>query len=372
MNSNSPENIACFLSDAVSSEGLSCELCGSPKPEGVCRRCAFHLIDLGLSSDTEEFPCVVSESPLDQPLRSETFPLRYDHYEVCERSHGEPWELGRGAMGITYKAIDTNLGSVVALKVINNLHLGDAASQVRFLREAKSAAQLSHSNIARVFHLGQEGGNSFYAMEFIEGETLEAYIRREGALPWGLALGILIQCAHALRVAHSRGFIHRDIKPANIMLVRGEHASERDITAKVIDFGLVKAVGDDATQDLICLGYFAGTPYFASPEQWEAGTVDARSDIFSLGVCFWYMLTAVPPRIAVTSVDGWRQSPLPPLPEIESLGHLPKHAGELLRSMVASDPMLRPQTAVSLLERLQVCPTTVPHDEIEKKSWWIK
>ena len=164
-------------------------------------------------------------------------PLRFDHYEVLTRDDGTLIELGRGAMGITYKAIDTNLRIPVALKIINATHLHSEVSRQRFIREARSAARLRNPHVAAVYHLGTEGENYYYAMEFIDGETVEALVKRQGPLSPLLALQIADQVARALAAAAPHGLVHRDIKPANLMLVR-ENA---DVIVKVIDFGLAKS-----------------------------------------------------------------------------------------------------------------------------------
>ncbi len=119
----------------------------------------------------------------------------FEHYRILRRDDGSIWELGRGAMGVTYKAIDDNLQKVVALKVINALHVDRESSRDRFLREARAAASLNHRNVAVVHHLGQNAQTFFYAMEFIDGETVDALVRRAGPMPWRQALAIVIQVA---------------------------------------------------------------------------------------------------------------------------------------------------------------------------------
>src|SRR5258708_3382218 len=169
----------------------------------------------------------------------------FDHYEVLTREDGSLFELGRGAMGITYKAFDTSLRMPVALKVINATYLDSELARQRFVREARSAAKLRHRHVASVFHLGMEGDCWFYAMEFIDGETVEALLKRQGPLMPVLALTITAQVARALNAAAQHGLVHRDIKPANLMLIH----EDDEIVAKVIDFGLAKtsvtAEGED-------------------------------------------------------------------------------------------------------------------------------
>jgi hypothetical protein len=142
---------------------------------------------------------------------------RYEHYELVTGQDGKPLELGRGAMGVTYKAFDINLRCPVTLKVISERYLGDESARLRFLREARAAASVRHPNVASVFHLGITGQNYFYAMEFVEGETLQNLIKRSGPLDIKLALEITTQVAAGLAAVHEQHLVHRDIKPTNII-----------------------------------------------------------------------------------------------------------------------------------------------------------
>ena len=215
---------------------------------------------------------------------------RYQQYELLRRADGSLWELGRGAMGITYKAYDTNLRFTVALKVINSAYLESDTARQRFLREARAAAALRHPNVASVFNLGTDQENYFYVMEFIDGETVEARVKRNGPLKPVDALNMALQVARALGVAAKQQLVHRDLKPTNLMLVD----EEGELTVKVIDFGLAK-VPKDAGEDsaALTMGGFVGTPHFASPEQVEEGDVDVRSDIYSLGATLYFVLTGL-------------------------------------------------------------------------------
>ncbi len=158
----------------------------------------------------------ISESPTEPTLSPSQ--LRLEHYEILAREDGTPMELGRGAMGVTYKALDVNLRNAVALKVINARFIGDKSAHRRFLREARAAASVRHPNVASVFHLGKSGDNYFYAMEFVEGETLDNLIKRSGRLKVKLALEIVTQATAGLAAIHQQNLVHRDIKPSNIMV----------------------------------------------------------------------------------------------------------------------------------------------------------
>ena len=273
----------------------------------------------------------------------------FDHYEVLTRDDGSLFELGRGAMGITYKAFDTSLRIPVALKVINATYLNSEVARQRFVREARSAAQLRHRNVASVFHLGTEGDTWFYAMEFIDGETLDALIKRQGPLSPVLALTITAQVARALNAAAQHGLVHRDIKPANLMLVH----EDDELVAKVIDFGLAKASvnadGEDAAT--LSLGGFVGTPHFASPEQLEEKELDSRSDIYSLGVTLWYMLAGQAPFAgSMAQVMSQHLSKPPPFEKLEGL---PASVSDVLRKMLAKDPAERFQTPAELRKAVE-------------------
>ncbi len=166
---------------------------------------------------------------------------RFEHYELVKGEDGKPVELGRGAMGVTYKAYDIDLQCPVALKVISESYLGDESARLRFLREARAAASVRHPNVAWVLHLGRTGKNYFYVMEFVERETLENLIKRSGRLDVKLTLEITTQVAAGLAAVHKQNLVHRDIKPSNIMV---SLEVEDTGTVKIIDLGLAKAVDE--------------------------------------------------------------------------------------------------------------------------------
>ena len=260
-------------------------------------------------------------------------------------------ELGHGSMGVTYKALDTSLHCHVALKVIAASLLGSSRAEERFLQEARSAARLRHRNVASVFHLGKRDETYYYAMELIDGETVEGLVRREGPINCLTALGIAEQVACALIAAEKHHLVHRDIKPSNLMLVR---ESDGDLLVKVIDFGLVKfAIAQDDSLDGLTLGGFTGTPCFASPEQLAQRDEDARSDIYSLGVTLWYMLTGKPTFSgSLTSVIAQHLGKSPPF---ETLASLPSASVTLLRRMLEKDVARRIQSPAELRAEFKRC-----------------
>src|SRR6202162_5368239 len=170
---------------------------------------------------------------------------RFEHYELVTGEDGKPLELGRGAMGVTYKAFDINLRCPVTLKVISERYLGDESARLRCRREARAAASVRHPNVASVFDLGRTGESYFYAMEFVEGETLEKLTKRSGRLEIKLALEIATQVATGLAAVHKQKLVHRDIKPSNIMVSLEEGGA---VVAKIIDLGLAKAVNERGSQ----------------------------------------------------------------------------------------------------------------------------
>ena len=276
-------------------------------------------------------------------------PVRFQHYEVLERD-GAPWELGRGAMGVTYKARDTNLRCDVALKVVNSAYLNSDIAKQRFVREARAAARLSHPNVAAVFHLGEDPDNYFYAMEFIEGETLDGRVKRLGPLPPQAALEVVLQVAKALRAAERDNLVHRDIKPANLMLVKQDDG-ETDLLVKVIDFGLAKSAQKNPEEATVTIAGFVGTPHFASPEQLEERELDVRSDIYSLGITFWHMLTGRTPFSG--SLAQIMRDHLAKPPPFDVLAGQPAEVVALLRRMLEKDPAHRQQNATELRREVE-------------------
>ena len=273
---------------------------------------------------------------------------RLEHYELVTDKDGQPVELGRGAMGVTYKAFDVDLRCPVTLKVISEKYLGDEAARLRFLREARAAASVRHPNVASVFHLGRRGRDYFYAMEFVEGETLDNLIKRSGPLEVKRALEITMQVGAGLAAVHKKKLVHRDIKPSNIMV---SFEDEGAVTAKIIDLGLAKAVDESGAQTTIsATGAFAGTPEFASPEQIVGGEVDIRSDLYSLGVSLWQMLTGhVPFRGTAAGVMSQHQHAALPL---EKLQGVPQPVVSLIEVLLDKDPGRRFQTPAELLKAL--------------------
>src|SRR5580704_1417411 len=213
----------------------TCPTCGN-ELSGALEFCPVCVLRMGLAGGVTSGESTFEEAVKPTP---EQAAQRFEHYELVTGEDGKPVELGRGAMGVTYKAFDVDLRCPVTLKVISEQYLGDEPARLRFLREARAAASLRHPNVASVFHLGRTGENYFYAMEFVEGETLEKLIKRSGRVEVKLALEIATQVAAGLAAVRKQKLVHRDIKPSNIMVRLKDDGS---ITAKIIDLGLAKAI----------------------------------------------------------------------------------------------------------------------------------
>lgn len=277
-------------------------------------------------------------------------PEKFAHFRILRHPDGTLFKLGKGGMGVTYKAIDTTLNRPVALKVIAAEQLNSPQTKHRFLREAQSAALIHHPHVATIFHFGEEGGAYFYAMEYVEGEDLERYVARQGPLSPATALRFALHVAQALEAAQARGLVHRDIKPANIMAVANRTGS---LDVKLIDFGLAKGAGADSldasrvtrTKD------FVGSPAFASPEQCEAKKLDIRSDIYSLGVTLWYLLSGKRPFVG--TVGEVMVAQIIKRPPFEQLTQTPEPVVALVRRMLEKKPEDRFQTPEALQEAVE-------------------
>src|SRR5262249_16190420 len=304
----------------------TCPSCGN-EFSGAMQFCPVCMLRKGLAGGGESGDSSLEEAVKpapDQPLK------RFEHYELVTCEDGKPVELGRGAMGVTYKAFDVDLRCPVTLKVISERYLEDESARLRFLREARAAASVRHPNVASVFHLGRTVSSYFYAMEFVEGETLQNLIKRSGRLEINLALEIATQVAAGLAAVHKQKLVHRDIKPNNIMVSLEEGGA---VTAKIIDLGLAKSLDEPGAQTAISTpGAFAGTPGFASPEQFAGVPVDIRSDLYSLGVTLWVMVTGQTP-FRGTSGEVMYQHQHAPLP-LERLKDVPQPVVVLLEKLL--------------------------------------
>jgi serine/threonine protein kinase len=335
----------------------TCSNCGGVLEEtpGGGLGCMSCLLRAGIGSEEE-----VAQDSTPDALGGST---RFGVYEIDCHADGSLCELGRGAMGITYRATDTSLQRKVALKIIKiDIAARSADARERFMREARAAAALRHENIATIHQFGMrlETGQYFYAMELIEGETLEERVRRAGPLNAHTTIKIAQQVTSALAAAEKHGLVHRDLKPANLMLVSsdGETAhvtNDKKLLVKIIDFGLAKAIHTQIDPKSLTHDRFVGTPAFASPEQFEHAALDVRSDIYSLGETLWFALTGKTPFAgrSVEEIHRAQQTNALPIEHLKA-AHVPSRLKTLLESMLALEPASRPGTQ-ELAARLQRC-----------------
>src|SRR6476620_8540236 len=349
----------------------TCSNCGGVLEEtpGGGLGCMSCLLRAGIGSEEE-----VAQDSTSDALKGST---RFEVYEIDSHADGSLCELGRGAMGVTYRATDTSLQRKVALKIIKtDIAERSADARERFVREARAAAAFRHEHIATVYQFGirLEAGQYFYAMELIEGETLDERVRRAGPLDARTTIGIAQQVTSALAAAEKHGLVHRDLKPANLMLVnadepeamgsdqaRSKRSKIRALrksgipVVKIIDFGLAKAFHTATDPKSLTHDRFVGTPAFASPEQFEHSALDVRSDIYSLGETLWFALTGKTPFAGHTLSEIHRAQESNRLPVEQLKGaHVPRGLKSLLESMLAFEPASRPGTR-ELAARLQRC-----------------
>jgi serine/threonine-protein kinase len=369
----------------------TCPNCGGALEEKSGVGCMICLLRAGIGGEEE----VAQDSTHEVSEGDRHFGV----YEIDLREDGTLYELGRGAMGVTYRATDTTLQRKVALKIIKiDVVKRSADARERFMREARAAAALRHENIAIIYQFGirEETGQYFYAMELIEGETLEERVHRVGPLDVRTTIQIGQQVTSALAAAEKHRLVHRDLKPANLMLVspdgetggastqRGGYNHERGVAAKavrrrdghnsgradqkheklrvkIIDFGLAKALHTETDPQSLTHERFVGTPAFASPEQFEHSALDVRSDIYSLGETLWFALTGKTLFAGrnVEEIHRAQQSNALPVEQLKA-AHVPSRLRLLLESMLALEPASRPGTN-ELAARLQRCSPEARH-----------
>ena len=269
------------LGASILGSGLLAQQPTPPESEAVsiakvCPQC-------GVEYDTASRFCPNDGSPLRPKGSTDPFVGRVlaERYHMLKR-------LGEGGMGKVYLAEHVKMNRQCAVKVMNGALLNDSDAAQRFAREASNAARIIHPNVAAVFDYGETDGVVYLVMEYVEGEPLTRLLERETALSPARAVDIAHQVSEALVAAHELGIVHRDLKPDNIIVAAGRNG--RDI-AKVVDFGIAKAIEEAPSESLTRTGLVIGTPEYMSPEQLLGDPVDARSDIYSLGCILYQMLT---------------------------------------------------------------------------------
>lgn len=277
-----------------------------------------------------------------------------NRYEIIEK-------VGNGGMATVYKATDLVLKRYVAVKVLRDEFTTDEEFIKRFETEAQSAAKLVHSNIVSIFDVGVDNGIYYIVMELIQGKTLkEIIVEERGPLPWKWSVNVAIQIASALEMAHKNNIIHRDIKPHNIIITE-------DGVAKVTDFGIAKAVSNST---ITAFGKTIGSVHYFSPEHARGGYTDAKSDLYSLGVVMYEMVTGRVPFDADTPVSvALKHMQEEPVPPIELNPNLPEALNKIILKSLKKDPMLRYQTATELLQDLKTALKNPSGDFVEEVDY---
>ncbi len=296
------------------------------------------------AADTREIapaPGALENSLGDERARAKEpeVPARLGAYRVLGR-------LGAGGMGIVYKGHDDVLDRPVAIKVLAPFLREDGAAAKRFVREARSAAGISHENVVSIFFAGEEDGAPYLVMEFVEGRDLRELLEREGPLPWKRAVRYMEHAARGLAAAQAKGLVHRDVKPANLLL------DVREDRVKVADFGLAKARSADGT--LTGSSIIAGTPLYVAPEVAREGEGDHRSDMYSLGAAFYHLLAGEPPfsgKTPAAAIVGHLSEAVPDL--ARKRPDLPRGLVAVIRRCLAKRPDDRYATWADLLSTLE-------------------
>ena len=328
---------------------VECSRCGNVNPPGteVCPKCGGGAAETMMSASTSQGTFAAarmqksvashSSTPADDPQTPSPGTVLADRYEVVDT-------LGVGGMGAVYKVFDRRLTRVVALKTIHPELAASPVMMKRFKQEVLLAQKITHKNVVRIFDIGEDQGTTFITMDFIEGSSLKDVIRERGAFPPIEAVALIREVCRALESAHNEGVIHRDLKPQNIMI-------DKDQRVVVMDFGIARsAESGGGTQT----GALLGTPDYMSPEQARMEEVDARSDIFALGLIFYELLTGKLPLTGKTVVETLfirtKERAIPPA-EIHRL--IPKGANDIVVKCLEPEREQRYQTVTDILNDLE-------------------
>jgi len=277
-----------------------------------------------------------------------------NRYEIIKK-------IGNGGMATVYKATDKILKRQVAVKILRDEFTTDEEFIRRFEVEAQSAARLTHPNIVSIYDVGVDGNLHFIVMELIQGKTLkEIIVEEQGPLPWKWSVNVAIQIAQALEMAHRNNIIHRDIKPHNIIITE-------DGIAKVTDFGIAKAVSNST---ITAFGTTIGSVHYFSPEHARGGFTDAKSDIYSLGVVMYEMLTGKVPFDADTPVSvALKHMQEEPTEPIEKNPNMPSSVNKIIMKALKKDATLRYQTSTEMLVDLKAALKNPEGDFVEEKEY---
>jgi len=325
--------------------GIKCPKCHSNNPDTqqYCGECGTQLISL---EEIPASPTKTLETPTEELTTGSTFAGRYKIIE----------ELGKGGMGKIYKALDTEIKEKIALKLINPEISADKRTIERFQNELKFARKISHRNVCRMYDLNKEEGSYYISMEYVSGEDLKSMIRMMGQLSSGKAISIAKQVCEGLAEAHRLGVIHRDLKPQNIMI-------DREGNARIMDFGIARSL---KAKGITGAGVMIGTPEYMSPEQAEMKEVDQRSDIYSLGVILYEMVTGRVPFEGETPLGiAMKHKSEKPKDPRELNAQLPENLSRVILRCMEKDKKNRYQSAGEVCSELSRIEKGIPTTERE-------
>jgi len=324
---------------------MKCPKCNTDNPvdSKFCKECATPL-------PTSEEPKVVvtktMETAVEELATGSTFA---DRYQIIE-------ELGKGGMGRVYKVQDTEIREKVALKLLKPEIASDEKTIERFRNEIKLARKVGHKNVGRMYDLGRAEGSYFITMEFVEGQDLKGLIRQSGQLAVGTTINIAKQICEGLAEAHRLGVVHRDLKPSNIMI-------DKDGSARIMDFGIARSLKG---KGITGAGVIIGTPEYMSPEQVEGKELDQRSDLYSLGIILYEMVTGRPPFEGDTplSIAVKHKTEAPPDPK-DLNAQIPEDLSRLIHKCLEKNKETRYQSAGELRSELDRIEKGIPSTERE-------
>jgi len=322
---------------------MKCPKCHSDNPETsrFCAGCGTQLLP---GEEIEVSPTKTLETPRVELTTGSTFAERYQIIE----------ELGKGGMGKVYKVLDKEINAKVALKLINPEISADKKTIDRFRNELKLSRDITHKNVCRMYDLNKEERVYYITMEYVSGEDLKSFIRRAGPLGVGKTTFIAKQMCDGLAEAHKLGVVHRDLKPQNIMI-------DREGNARIMDFGIARSL---KAKGITGTGMMIGTPEYMSPEQAEAKEIDNRSDIYSIGVILYEMVTGRVPFEGDTplSIAMKHKSELPQNPK-ELNAQIPDNISRLILKCLEKDKDKRYQNAEEVFSDLAGIEEGIPSTE---------
>jgi serine/threonine-protein kinase len=330
--------------------GINCPKCQFENPDDTiyCGKCATQLKS---SEEISVSPTETIETPKEELTSGATFAGRYQIVE----------ELGKGGMGNVYRVVDKKLDEEVALKLIKPEIAFDKKTVERFSKELKFARKIVHKNVGRMYELMEDEGRYFITMEYVSGQDLKGLIRQTGQLTVGKSISIAKQVCEGLAEAHKLGVVHRDLKPHNIMI-------DKEGNVRIMDFGIARSVDAEGITDAKVA---IGTPKYMSPEQVEGEAVDQRSDLYSLGIVLYEMVTERTPFEGDTalSIALKHKTQAPPEPT-EFNAQIPEDLSRVIFKCLEKDKEKRYQRAEEVLSELQSIEKNIPTEEriiLEKK-----